>query len=282
MLRSLAARAVVPVALTVTGFVVVCCVLLYSFIKQDMVNDAIQREVSLADTLIKSTRYTMLKADRETLRETIRNIGEQHGVEHVRIFNKKGLIMFSAEPSELDRLVDKKSEGCVECHDGPEPATALGPMERARGFTNERGEYVLAITAPIYNEAGCSLAACHEPAPEAQVLGTLDIGLSQGQLKRNLATLGWRMASFCLMVMILTVGGVMALLRRSVFLPIRELLTYAEGVAEGRAEREPPRGADEVERLGRFFHQIAERLHRHSRDEDKVPVEEKEKGDGTG
>ena len=56
----------------------------------------------LADTVIKSTRYAMLHDDRETLSQIINNIGDQNQVEHVRIFNKKGLIMFSHSPAEID------------------------------------------------------------------------------------------------------------------------------------------------------------------------------------
>ena len=41
-LRSLAAKAIVPVALSVTGFVVVCCILLYSAMKEDMIRDTIR------------------------------------------------------------------------------------------------------------------------------------------------------------------------------------------------------------------------------------------------
>src|SRR5512137_1042625 len=95
MFRTLSARAIVPVAVAVTGFVIICCLLLYSVARTDMINFTIMHETNLTDTVIKSTRYAMLKADRETLRNIIENVGELKGVEHLHIFNKKGLIMFS-------------------------------------------------------------------------------------------------------------------------------------------------------------------------------------------
>ena len=67
MFRTLSARAIVPVAVAVTGFVVVCCILLYSVMKTDMINDTTTHETNLTDTVIKSARYAMLKSDRETL-----------------------------------------------------------------------------------------------------------------------------------------------------------------------------------------------------------------------
>ena len=119
MFRTLSARAIVPVAVAVTGFVVVCCILLYSVMKTDMINDTTTHETNLTDTVIKSARYAMLKSDRETLRNIIANVGDQKGVEHLRIFNKKGLIMFSGDPREVGRFVDKKERRLHRLPRGP-------------------------------------------------------------------------------------------------------------------------------------------------------------------
>jgi len=233
MLRTLSSRAIVPVAVAVTGFVVVCCILLYSVMKTDMVNDTIQHETNLTDTVIKSARYAMLKSDRETLRNIIANVGDQKGVEQLRIFNKKGLIKFSRNPGETGQLVDKKSAGCINCHAGPVPKSTIGSMELARRFTNEHGVKVLAITAPIYNEPACFNAACHFHTSEEKLLGTLDIGLSSAPLLKSLAIIRSRMIIFSIMVLILTVGGVAALLRRQVFIPIRKLTEFTSEVNNG-------------------------------------------------
>lgn len=259
MLNDLAKKAIFPVALTVTGFVIVCCILLYTFIQGDLTEDTIHHEANLADTIVKSTRYAMLKDDRETLGQMIANIGEQQGVEHVRIFNKKGLIMFSADPAEVNRLVDKKSAGCVECHAGSRPNTRLGAMEKARRFVNAQGKDVLAITMPIYNEPGCSTSACHAHPPLQKILGTLDIGLSQEPLKRSLANLRIRMFVFCLMVLALTVGGVSALLRRNVLIPVGKLAVYAEALRRGDTKALPPRGSKEVEHIALALKELSDR-----------------------
>ncbi|MFZ3115797.1 MAG: hypothetical protein WA133_13890 [Syntrophales bacterium] len=225
-LKSLAARAIVPVAVAVTGFVIICCILLYTVMKTDMINDAVRHETNLADTIVKSTRYAMLKYDCDTLHNIISNIGQQKGVEHVRIFNKKGLIMFSADPAEYKRLVDKKTAGCIGCHSGAIPTSTLGAMEQARHFTNGRGAQIIAITAPIYNESACYNAGCHIHNANQKILGTLDIGLSGEPLLKTLALMRSRMVLFSLMVLFLTVGGAAALLRRHVFGPIRELKNF--------------------------------------------------------
>lgn len=261
MHNRIAAKAIVPVTLAVTGFVVLGCLLLHAYIKNDLVADTVRHEVGLADTIIKSTRYAMLKADREMLQQEIRDIGSRSGVEHVRIFNKQGIVMFSSNSGELNRSVDKQAAGCNGCHSGPTPATSLGPMEQARRFTNGQGREVLAITAPIYNEASCSAAACHQPVTRVGLLGTLDIGFSTLPLQESLAQLRTRLAIFCVMVLFLTVGGVCALLRRNVLLPIRDLVLYAEEMVAGHLEQSPPQGSEEIEELAASLRRLAvERL----------------------
>lgn len=260
MFRNLAIRAIIPVSLAVTGFVVVCCFLLYGLIREDISKDTIKHEISLADTVIKSTHYSMLKADQESMHRIITNIGSQEGVEHIRIFNRNGVIFYSKDTAELKNSVDKKSAGCIGCHDKPVPAASLGGMEQARRFVNNRGVPVIAITSPIYNEPACSAAACHVHPAGQKVLGILDIGLSAQPLQNTLATLSTRMIIFSLMVLLLTIGGVAAILRRSVFLPLRNLVEYSSGKVAGISNIKHPRFNCEIKHMEYNFRVIEERL----------------------
>jgi hypothetical protein len=240
MFKTLAGRALVPVGIAVTGFVVVCYLLLYSAIKNEIHRDAVQHATNLADTILKSAHYAMLKSDRETLNTIIHNIGEQKGVEHVRIFNKKGIVNFSAKQDEVSRQVDKNAEGCITCHRGPEPITTLGTMQQARTFINANKKEVMAITAPIYNEPECFNAACHYHPSTQKVLGILDIGLTQDSLLKTLGTIRDLMMIFSLMTLLLTVGGVTALLRRGVFVPMQKLRNFMEQTERDKGQPAPP------------------------------------------
>jgi len=215
MTTSYSKKNMVSVSLLVFCVVAISCIFLFSVIKTNMINDTINHEIGLADTIIKSARYAMLKDDRVTLGNIINNIGERESVEHVRIFNKKGLIMFSSHSEEIHHLVDKSASGCIVCHAGPVVATRMGRMEQARRFINERGKHVLAITTPIYNEPDCSSASCHFHPAGQKILGTLDIGLSEDLLQKSLGAMKSTILVFCLIVLTLTIGGVTILLRRS-------------------------------------------------------------------
>lgn len=259
MFRTLVGRALVPVGLTVTGFMVVCCLLLYSAIRNSIKHDAVLHATNLADTILKSTRYAMLKSDRETLATIVNNIGQQKGVSHVRIFNKKGIVNFSSKADEINHQVDKSSEGCIACHRGSTPITTLGHMNQARTFRNASGTNVMAITMPVYNEPECFNAACHVHQPAQKVLGTLDVGLSQESLISSLAVIRTQMIIFTIMMLLLTLGGVTALLRRSVFLPIRRLQHFAEASAKGTDSNITPPShlPDDLDRIASSIRSLA-------------------------
>ncbi|NVN93179.1 MAG: cytochrome C [Desulfuromonadales bacterium] len=258
MFRTLVGRALVPVGLTVTGFMVVCCLLLYSAIRNGIRHDAVLHATNLSDTILKSMRYSMLKSDRETLATIITNIGQQNGVSHVRVFNKKGIVSFSAKPDEINRQVDKTAEGCIACHRGPVATTTLGPMNQARTFRNAIGTSVMAITMPVYNEPECFNASCHVHQPGQKVLGTLDVGLSQESLISSLAVIRTQMVIFTIMTLLLTLGGVTALLRRSVFLPLQRLRDFAEAAAKKGSSASPPSHLpDDLNRIASCIHSLA-------------------------
>ncbi len=240
MFKTLAGRALVPVGIAVTGFVVVCFLLLYSAIKNIVDRDSVVNATNLADMVLKSTRYAMLKNDNEILTTIIHNVGQQQGVEHIRIFNKKGIVNISTRKEELNRQVDKKAEGCIICHAEKVPASTLGKMEQVRFFKDSHGEEVISITTPIYNEPECANATCHVHPAGQKVLGTLDIGLSRKTLLGSLASIRNQMIAFTLMILVLTVGGVTALLLKSVFQPLQKLSKLALQAEEDNLPATPP------------------------------------------
>ncbi len=262
MFNRFATKAIFPVALSLTGFVIVCSLILYSSIKEGFLKDAVQQETSLADTVVSSARYSMMTDDRESLEHIINSIGVRKEIEHLRIFNKEGVVMFSSNPMELNRVVDKKTAGCIECHSGPEPTVLLGSMELARRFVNAKDHNVLAITAPIYNDAHCSAGDCHFHPSQQKVLGTLDIGLSTDSIDSSLLALRGKMIVFCIMVLILTVGGVSALLRRNLLTPINQLMDYVKKVSGGNLDNDFPKGISEIETLGQIYFDMALEKHR--------------------
>lgn len=258
MLKNICSRTVIPLAIAVTGFVIVCCLLLYTMIREDMVRVATIHGTNLADTLTRSARYSMLSDDRKTLSNLITNVGAQGEVDHVRIFNKKGLIAFSSDPGEVGLYVDKNAAGCISCHADPIPKQTLEAMQQARTYDNLQGAQVLAVTAPIFNEPACSSGACHVHSEIQSILGILDVGLDQEPLRHALASLRWRMTVFTLMILCLTIGGVVAILNLSLIVPFRKLMRFTEGMANDNVKNDVPQLNGELGVLVEKIHGINE------------------------
>jgi hypothetical protein len=64
---------------------------------------------------------------------------------------------------------------------------------------------------------------------------------------------------FCLMVLALTVGGVSALLRRNVLIPVGKLAVYAEAIRRGDTKASPPKGPKEVEDIALALKELSDR-----------------------
>ena len=260
MFDKIAGRALVPVGIVVTGFLAVCFVLLHSAIKQIVIQDSIGHANNMAGIVLKSTRYAMLKSDGELNHAIIKNISEQSGVQHVRIFNKKGVVAFSSKAEEVNRQVDKKAEGCLVCHQKSVPISTLADMQKARTFKNAMGTEIMAITAPIYNEPECANAACHVHPASQKVLGTLDIGLSQEATVSSLASIRLQMIVFSLLTLVLTVAGVITLLKMIVLVPMQKLQEFTEKSERNGGLSQPTDLPYELDKIAKSYYFIRVQL----------------------
>jgi hypothetical protein len=259
MIKSFAARAIIPVALTITGFVVFGCAVLYSFIRADFVEEARRQQRDLADTVLLSMRHAMVTSQRDDLNLMIADIGRRPEVVHLRIFSaRRKTFTFSSEPSEVGVPVDRVRQGCVHCHPGGAGATDPGLMTDATcSFRDAWGRPVMAMMVPIFNTPDCQEGSCHVHTASDTVLGALDLGLAQDRLDANLSRLLLQMGVFCLMILVLSVFGVNALLWRNVFLPMKELVDFSEASTHASGGPALAKDEDEMEMVMRNVQEMA-------------------------
>src|SRR5713226_323607 len=70
---------------------------------QEMV---VQSAGRISDLIQRSTRFQMLRNDREALYQVIHTIGTEPGIRRIRIFNEEGRISLSTDPAEVHTYVD--------------------------------------------------------------------------------------------------------------------------------------------------------------------------------
>ncbi|MDX2495975.1 MAG: hypothetical protein QNK27_13505 [Desulfuromusa sp.] len=246
MFDNLIARAIVPVTIAVTGFVIFVCILLYSFVKSDMTAEAIRNLDNCASTVVKSTRHAMMEDDQRAIQNIVENIGTRSDVGLIRIYDQAGKVRYngSEEPETLSKTIDAHISGFLQI-DPSAKENVRHEVDRANGH--------ISVSLPILNEPKCSTAACHFHAEDEPVLGFLSVGVASENLEKTLAVLRYRMVIFSIMVLFLTVGGVTALLRMNLFLPIQRLTYNAEQAAQGVAEYDLPKSDHKLGKLNKDF-----------------------------
>ena len=83
------------------GLIFLVAVLAFTYyllsLQEEQVFERMVLNVSqFSDTVKRGTHYSMLKNQRESLHKIIEAIGDQPGVEKIRVFNKTGAIMFAS------------------------------------------------------------------------------------------------------------------------------------------------------------------------------------------
>jgi two-component system NtrC family sensor kinase len=215
---------------------------LFLGIQGDNLNHSILRTASqLSETVKKSIQNDMLENRKEAAYKIMETIGRQEGIEKVRVYSSEGKILFSSDNTdEVGRMVDKKAEACFGCHSEAHPLDRLATSERSRIFLSEHSEdahgvnhRVLGIINPMYNDSGCSSAACHAHPRSQKVLGVIDVTMDLSEVDAQMA---WarRQVLVVSVVSVVAIFIVVALiLFHFVERPVKELVLGTKRISGG-------------------------------------------------
>ncbi len=229
----------------------------------ELINEVKRDTTRLSETITRSLHYDMLKDDREGIQRTIETIGDQEGIDKVRIFNKKGEILISSDQAERGSLVDKKADACYACHQAGKVMERLDTSARSRIFQSKMGHQSLGVINPIYNENDCYNASCHFHPREQKVLGVLDVVMSLSEVDKRMAENCRRiMVRFGAILLIISgmIGGLIFLF---VSVPVRNLIAGTRKVARGEIDQLiKVRGGGEMRELTNAFNRMTTDLRR--------------------
>jgi two-component system, NtrC family, sensor kinase len=228
------------------------------------VNDSADR---VSDIIKQSTHYSMLLNRREDVFQIITTIGREPGVDGIRIYNKRGEIMFSTDKQEEGKVVDMHAEACYGCHNQAEPLKSLPLSNRSRVYWGPAGHRNIGLINPIRNEPSCSNADCHAHPADRTVLGVLDVRMSLAKVDAKIAEARKQYifyAAGVTLAMALISGLFLYLM---VHRPVAKLMEGTRQISSGNlAYHIPEDGRDEINALATMFNEMTRSLERARRE----------------
>jgi two-component system, NtrC family, sensor kinase len=229
--------------------------------QQQLISEVRRSAYQLSETVKNSTHYDMLLNQRESVHRMINTIGKQDGIKKVRIFNKDGAIIYSTDPRDAGRMVDKRGEECYACHVVNQPLERLSIAERTRIFQLPGSGRILGIINPIYNEPSCWQGNCHAHEPTQKVLGVLDISMSLDDVDRDMESSQRRL----ILLGIVAIGAVSlmiyCLVNRIVLTPVTKIAAATRKVAAGDLHHQIVlANRDEIGTLAESFNDMTRKL----------------------
>ncbi len=215
-----------------------------------------------SEKILRSTRYSMLKNDREHLREIIETIGGHPSIHRIRIINKKGKITFSTDPSEENTFVDKDAEACYGCHYRDEPLKKLDTTDKIREFRLKKGNSrILGFINPIKNEPQCYESKCHAHSKDKNVLGVLDVQMRMKKIDKSIRASENLIITtdiFAVLIVSLICGLFIWIMVHN---PVKKLTEGTKKIGSGELEHKIEiESNDEIGELARSFNIMTEDL----------------------
>lgn len=209
-----------------------------------------------------STRNSMMIDHKEETYRIIRSLAKQRGIEKIRIYNKRGTIIFSADDAEINKTVDMKNEACFMCH--KESGSAIEEPqtnERRRIFTRADGSRALGFVTPIKNERACYTSDCHVHSESEPILGTLDIIISLEEMDKIIIGERSRMITTSILITLLMAMSVGVFIWFFVHNPVKKIIIGTKEISSGNLDHQITISShDEIGGLARSFNQMTDDL----------------------
>lgn len=228
-----------------TSLVLLTFMALFAYINLEALEKLLQEEAisdadKLSETIIKTTHYQMLENNQLRVYQMIQEVGTQSGIEHIRMINKNGRIIFSTKEAEIGTLLDKKAAACNMCHAGEIPLTQASSMNRSRVFFDSDGKKVLGLAKAIYNEESCYTSKCHYHPENFRVLGVLDVIVSLDNVHALLDSYRYKISAMTFFLLVLIWICTTLFTQKLVNQPVKHLLRHTKLLAQGELNASVP------------------------------------------
>ncbi len=261
MRQSLIFKLTVITSLVLAVFMSIFAYMHIDTLNKHVVEEAASHADRIMETVIKTTHYEMLKAEKDQVYLMMDEVGKQDNIEKIRMINKDGVITHSTKREELGVVLHKQDAACSICHAGDTPLLQASTLDRGRIIRNEKGRKALGMTKAIYNQPSCYTASCHAHPRETRVLGMLDAIFSLEKETAEIATLRNKTILLTIIMLLLTATLITAFTQRIINWPIQVLLNHSRRVAAGDLDAKIDSGSkDELGKLADTFDAMTDSL----------------------
>jgi two-component system NtrC family sensor kinase len=235
--------------------------------RNELIDTVASHVIQLSGVIIRSLRFAMLQNQPSFVDTIIHDVGQQDGIDRIRIISANGTITHSTYAAEIGRTVDRKAEGCSLCHATEKPLEEVPKSKQTWTFTAPGGQRLLGSMEVIRNAPSCYNAACHHHSPNTPVLGVLDIRYSLHDMDQRIRKAVLTITAFSLGFVLVASLSVGLFIHRLVYLPLHDMESGARQISSGNLEQPiPVRSGDEFGELADSFNAMTAAL-RNSRAE---------------
>ena len=259
--RSLSVRLLLPLLAIIVVVLVSYALLTVQSTKEKWTQLMYDSADRTSELIKRATHYGMLSNRKEDVHHTIRKIAAGPGVAGIRVYDKEGRIIFSANAAEIGKKVDANAQACVLCHEKGAALRSPSMEQRVREFQSPQGQRILGLINPIENEPRCANSSCHADPADQTILGVLDVQLSMDYMAKTLARTQAQLVWGALLITVILSFALIVFVNRIVRRPVQRLHEGTERIARGDLSvRVAASSQDELGRLGDAFNTMTEDL----------------------
>jgi two-component system, NtrC family, sensor kinase len=230
-------------------------------IKKLLLEEAVTDADKMSESVIRATHHQMLHDDRERIQQVIKEMGAEKGIDHIRMVNKNGRIIYSTQEDEIGTFLDKKGEACNMCHADGHPLLHTSTMNRSRLFTRNDGKHLLGLAKAIYNEEACYTAKCHFHPERFGILGVLDVTVPLDRMYSQLDSFRGTTIAITILLMGLISLCLTIFIQQLVNQPVQQLLRHTEQLSQGDMDASVSfSSGDELGELAESFNNMTLKL----------------------
>lgn len=232
-----------------------------------MVDYAVLNADEVANIITQSTYDAMLKNDKSSLYTMIARIAESENIEHIRLINQNGKVIYSKSKDEIGSAIGIHADECLLCHYNMQSDSSTLPEKKCRIVRSRSGKEALAFTKTIYNQPACFTASCHFHGRNETMLGQLDIAISLEHLQRKSSEYRLQFIMLTCLLLLMTGALITILIHYLVGIPVQRLVRQSTLVAAGEyGARVPVTSNDELGALAEAMNAVTESLERSDRE----------------